>query len=62
MSCLTHHHLSGSDVSTDDGRSAADHGCSQRGVDRVGEWSKLWMLLSDVLNHLGLIRENQMSK
>lgn len=56
-----HYALSGG-VSTDNRRSTTDHGCSQRGMDSVGEWSKIWMFLSDVLNHLGLIQEKQMAK
>lgn len=57
-----HYGLSGGAVRADDGGSAADHGCSQRRMDGVSQRSKIRMLLSDVLNHLGLKEEIQMAK
>lgn len=63
MVLLSYHYgLCGGAVSTNDRRSTADHGCSQRGMDGVGEGGKLWVFLSDVLNHLGLTPENKLAK
>lgn len=49
-----HYSLSCGPVRTDDCRSTADYSCGQRSLDGVGELSKLWMLLPDVLNHFSL--------
>lgn len=63
IGCSSYHYsLGGGAVSSDDCRSTTDHGCSQWGMDGVGEWGKVWMFFSDVLNHLGLIQENQIAK
>lgn len=53
-----HYSLSCGTISTDDCRSTTDYSCSQRSMDGVGELGKLWMLLSDVLNHLRLRRKH----
>lgn len=54
LSLSYHYSLSCGTISADDCRSTTDHSCSQRSMDGVGMFGKLWMLLSDVLNHLSL--------
>lgn len=49
-----HYSLSCGTICTDDCRGTTDYSCCQRSLDGVGKLGKLWMLLPDVLNHLGL--------
>lgn len=58
----THHHsLSSGAICGQDSWGGADHSCRQRCVDGVGELGILWMLLSNVLDHLGLENEGKIN-
>ena len=55
LSAHTYHHgLSSGTVGCQDSWRCTDHSCGQRCVNGVGELGVLWVLLSNVLYHLGL--------
>ena len=55
LSAHTYHHgLSSGAVGRQDSWRCTDHSCGQRCVNGVGELGVLWVLLSNVLYHLGL--------